>query len=134
MGYSPSPHSGALHMPKTLDDALKTLRLHAEQAGPAEVRTFDALGAHFASVARELEALRREQGLSQRALAKASRVDQAEVSRILSGVTEPRIGTAQKLARALGATIGVLRPLSGSKVRETVVVAKHGRAPLATKT
>jgi transcriptional regulator with XRE-family HTH domain len=105
-------------MPKTLDDALSVLKKRAEEDG--RVEAYEALDAHFASVARELEALRKEKGLSQRALAKESRVGQSEVSRILSGVTEPRIGTAQKLAHALGAEVRVVRT-AAKRLAKTVV-------------
>ena len=49
----------------------------------------------------KLVALRQEQGLSQRALAKLSRVTNVTIARIESGVYDPRLSTLRRLAKAL---------------------------------
>jgi len=97
-------------MPETLDDVLKTLKARARREGRA--REFAALDAHFRAVAYQLEALRVRQGLTQRELARRTDIHQAEVSRILSGRTQPRVDTAERIARALGAELRVVRTTS----------------------
>ena len=49
----------------------------------------------------KLVALRQKQGLSQRALAKLSRVTNVTIARIESGVYDPRLSTLRRLAKAL---------------------------------
>src|SRR5512139_3569404 len=97
-------------MPETLGNVLKTLKERARREGRA--REFAALDEHFRAVAYQLEALRIRQGMTQRELARRTDIDQAEVSRILSGQTQPRIDTAERIARALGAEIRVVRTVS----------------------
>ncbi|MGI9021545.1 MAG: helix-turn-helix domain-containing protein [Solirubrobacterales bacterium] len=46
--------------------------------------------------------LRRDQGLTQEALAHASELHPTEVSRLERGVREPRLGTIVRVAHALG--------------------------------
>lgn len=49
----------------------------------------------------KLVALRQKQGLSQRALAKLSKVTNVTIARIESGVYDPRLSTLRRLAKAL---------------------------------
>jgi transcriptional regulator with XRE-family HTH domain len=49
----------------------------------------------------KLVALRQKQGLSQRALAKRSRVTNVTIARIESGMYDPRLSTLRRLAKAL---------------------------------
>jgi DNA-binding phage protein len=98
-------------LPKTLDDLLPVLKRRLQKEGPPGA--FEALDEHFSSVAAELEVLRRKAHVTQRELASRSGLDQAEVSRILSGRTQPRVGTAERLARALGAELRVVPSTSG---------------------
>ena len=49
----------------------------------------------------KLVALRKERGLSQRALAKLSKVTNVTIARIESGVYDPRLSTLRRLAKAL---------------------------------
>src|SRR4051812_21630051 len=93
-------------MPKTLDDLLPLLKRRLEKEGMTGI--FEKLDEHFSRVAAELEVRRKKARLTQRELAARSGLDQAEVSRILSGRTQPRIGTAERLARALGAELRVV--------------------------
>ena len=49
----------------------------------------------------KLVALREKRGLSQRALAKLSKVTNVTIARIESGVYDPRLSTLRRLAKAL---------------------------------
>jgi transcriptional regulator with XRE-family HTH domain len=49
----------------------------------------------------KLVTLRRKKGLSQRALAKLSKVTNVTIARIESGVYDPRLSTLRRLAKAL---------------------------------
>ena len=53
----------------------------------------------------KLVAMRQKQGLSQRALAKRSRVTNVTIARIESGVYDPRLSTLRQLAKALKAKV-----------------------------
>jgi len=98
-------------VPKTLDDVLPVLERRLRKEGPPGA--FEKLDEHFSTVAAELEVLRRKAHVTQRELAARSGIHQAEVSRILSGRTQPRVGTAERLARALGAELRVVASASG---------------------
>ncbi len=50
---------------------------------------------------RRLVTIRMEKGLSQRALAKLSKISQVTIARIETGVYDPRLSTLRKLAKAL---------------------------------
>lgn len=93
-------------MPKTLDDLLPLLKRRLEKEGPPGA--FEKIEEYFSGVAAELEVLRKKTHVTQRELASRSGIHQAEVSRILSGRTQPRVGTAERLARALGAELRVV--------------------------
>lgn len=112
---------------RTLDEVLTRLRKRARAAGPESEATFDALDEHYAGVAAALEQLRSRQGLTQREVATRSGLDQSEVSRILSGRSEPRVRTAQRVARALGAELRVV-PIASSRVGRA-----HKRAPSSSR-
>ena len=50
---------------------------------------------------KKLVALREKRGLSQRALAKLSKVTHVTIARIETGVYDPRLSTLRRLAKAL---------------------------------
>ncbi len=56
----------------------------------------------------KLIALRKQRGLSQRALAKLSKVTNVTIARIESGVYDPRLSTLRRLAKALKVKIADL--------------------------
>ena len=58
--------------------------------------------------ASSMKAARARAGISQRALAALANITQATVSRIESGLFEPRISTALKIADALDTPVGDL--------------------------
>src|SRR5687768_2352202 len=102
-------------MAKTLDQALKKLRRAAKRSGTAALAMYDAMDSHYSAVADALEVLRTAQQITQRDLAARTKIGQAEVSRILSGRTQPRVGTVVRLARALGAELRVV-PVASARV------------------
>ncbi|HEY8206469.1 MAG TPA: helix-turn-helix transcriptional regulator [Myxococcaceae bacterium] len=93
-------------MPKTLDDLLPILERRLRKEGLTDF--MEKVDEYFSSVAAELEVRRKKARVTQRELASRSGIDQAEVSRILSGRTQPRVGTAERLAHALGAELRVV--------------------------
>ena len=52
-----------------------------------------------------LRQIREQQGMSQRALAKAAGITQAALFRLESGETDPRLSTLRAIAEALGVTV-----------------------------
>jgi transcriptional regulator with XRE-family HTH domain len=56
----------------------------------------------------KLIALRAMQGLSQRELAKRSKVTHVTIARIETGVYDPRLSTLRRLAKALKVKVGDL--------------------------
>ena len=79
----------------------------ARAEGPEAVAQLCALEARF-MLAADLIALRQASGLSQEQLAKASGVQQADISRIERGIVTPTIGTIEKLVQPLGAQVRML--------------------------
>ena len=60
------------------------------------------------STMKRLVKIRMEKGLSQRALAKLSKVGHITIARIETGVCDPRLSTLQALAKALEVKISKL--------------------------
>jgi transcriptional regulator with XRE-family HTH domain len=60
-------------------------------------------------MAREVRELRKERHLTQKQLAMASGIDQAEISRIERGQTNPTASTLAALLGPLGARLGVVK-------------------------
>ncbi len=71
------------------------------EAGAEARRTVDAVG-------RKLVAAREQAGLTQAALAKASRVSRVTIARVETGTTSPSFVNLKKLAKALGLTVAGL--------------------------
>ncbi len=55
-----------------------------------------------------LRAIRKQRGLSLRALKKASRVAVSALAKFEAGVGDPRLSTLRKVAKALGVSVAVL--------------------------
>ncbi len=55
-----------------------------------------------------LRAIRKQRGLSLRALKKASRVAVSALAKFEAGVGDPRLSTVRKVAKALGVSVAVL--------------------------
>ena len=83
--------------------------------------------------------IRRKKGLSLRALSEASRVSLATVVRLEAAVSNPRLSTMRKLARALGVTVDKLnegrRRMKDTKdidwAREATEVSREVKRDLA---
>lgn len=88
-------------MTTTFDDFIKELEEEAAAEGPEAVAEFEALDAHF-MVGAQILHRRRQLHLSQLALAQASGVPQAEISRIERGVSNPTVTTIGRIVKALG--------------------------------
>jgi XRE family transcriptional regulator, regulator of sulfur utilization len=95
-------------MATKFDDYISEVEKKAKAGGPAAVARWDALNAHYA-MAREVRELRREHRLTQKQLATASGINQAEISRIERGQTNPTASTLAALLAPLGARMGVVR-------------------------
>jgi transcriptional regulator with XRE-family HTH domain len=75
---------------------------------PGGGRALGRLNAHFA-MAREVRELRKERHLTQKQLAAASGINQAEISPIEHGQTNPTASTLAALLGPLGARLGIVR-------------------------
>lgn len=85
----------------TFDTFIKELEEEAAAEGPEAVAQFEALDTHFMIGAQILHR-RRQRCLSQQALAVAAGVPQAEISRIERGISNPTLGTIERILKALG--------------------------------
>ena len=105
-------------MARTLDDTLKVLKSRARTLGSEPVELHHALDKHYANeVAKTLADLRITRQISQQELGRRASVQQAEVSRILTGRSDPRVSTLRKLAQAMGAEIRVVPFVSARTAR-----------------
>ena len=77
------------------------LEAEAAAAGPEAVAEMNILRAHYALANRVYQA-RKKAGLTQQALAAASGIDQAEISRIELGESNPTMATMVRVLSALG--------------------------------
>jgi len=121
-------------MSRDFEDFMNELHEEARRDGPkavAELATFDA---HY-RLAREVFDLRKARGMTQRQLAAKSGIQQAEISRIEAGNSNPTLSTIAILAYALEAELS-LEPQKGkaAKGRERrpiirVAAAKHRLTP-----
>lgn len=97
MGYK--TYSYRSEMP-TFDDFIAEIEAEARAEGPEAVAELEAFRLHF-SLARQLGEHRRAQHLTQKQLAERSGIDQAEISRIERGQSNPTTATLGALTRAL---------------------------------
>ena len=91
-------------MSTSFEDFMRELEAEAEAEGPDAVAQLEAFRLHF-SLARQLAERRREQHLTQKQLAALSGIDQAEISRIERGQSNPTTATLGALARALSVDV-----------------------------
>jgi DNA-binding XRE family transcriptional regulator len=94
-------------MATKFDDYISEVEKQAKAGGPEALARWDAFNAHYA-MAREVRELRKERKLTQKQLAAASGINQAEISRIERGQTNPTAGTLAALLAPLGARVGVV--------------------------
>lgn len=100
-------HYRAEAMATKFNDYIGEVEDKANAAGPESVARWDAFNAHYA-MAREMRELRKARNLTQKQLAAASGIDQAEISRIERGQTNPTTSTLAALLGPLGARLGVV--------------------------
>ena len=87
------------------DRLMYDIEKEAAAEGPEAVAQLRSLDSRF-QIAGQLLALRRRRGFTQRRLSELSGVQQADISRIERGETQPTTVTARRLADALGADFG----------------------------
>jgi ribosome-binding protein aMBF1 (putative translation factor) len=115
-----SLHKRGSVVPKTIDDLMKVIWKEAREAGPGAVRRLRALDRYLASeVAKDLSRLREKRALTQAELGRRAKVQPADVSRILSGKSNPRLRTVEKLAHAVGAQVRIVSTTSARVARTT---------------
>ena len=95
-------------MAKSWTQFVKNLETRAKVAGPTHVQTLRALQQHYRKMGAELAQERKELGLSQESLAKATGIDQAEISRIERDQVDPRLGTYVRLLEGMGLGLRVV--------------------------
>ena len=88
-------------MPYTLTDFMAELEKETAAGGPAAVAEANILRAHYEFANRVYQA-RKKAGMTQQALAAASGIDQAEISRIELGESNPTMATMVRVLGALG--------------------------------
>lgn len=88
----------------SFDEFYAELEAEAEAEGPKAVAELRAFELHF-SLARQLGEQRRAQHLTQTQLAELTGIDQAEISRIERGQSNPTTATLGALTRALGVDV-----------------------------
>ncbi|MGD0452582.1 MAG: helix-turn-helix transcriptional regulator [Solirubrobacteraceae bacterium] len=94
-------------MATKFDDYISEVEERAKAGGPEALARWDAFNAHYA-MAREVRELRKQRHLTQKQLAAASGINQAEISRIERGQTNPTASTLAALLAPLGARVGVV--------------------------
>jgi DNA-binding XRE family transcriptional regulator len=87
------------------DQLIHDIEQEAIAEGPEAVAALRSLDSQL-HIAGQLLALRHRRGLTQRRLSELSGIQQADISRIERGETQPTTVTARRLADALGADFG----------------------------
>ena len=108
-------------MSHKFDDFMKELEEEARRGGPKALAEYAAFGA-FYRLAREVFDLRKARELTQRQLGAKAGIQQAEISRIEAGNSNPTLSTIAALAQALGAELS-LSPAGSTRTQ----VQGHGR-------
>jgi transcriptional regulator with XRE-family HTH domain len=82
---------------------------------------------HYRKLGRELAEERKRLGMSQEALAKATGIDQAEISRIERDLVDPRLGTYVRLLEGMGLGLKVEPLTTGARIAPRQASARRGR-------
>jgi transcriptional regulator with XRE-family HTH domain len=114
-------------MSNKFDDFMKELQEEARRGGPKALAEYAAYGA-FYRLALEVFELRKARGLTQRQLGAKAGIQQAEISRIEAGNSNPTLSTIAALAQALGAELS-LSPSSKAPRISAKSVAGRRHAP-----
>ena len=118
-------------MSTTFEDFMNELHEEARREGPQAIAELAALDAHY-RLAREVFDLRKARGMTQRQLAAKSGIQQAEISRIEAGTSNPTLSTVAILAGALGAELSLRAQKQGKTAANQRAVATGRRATRAT--
>ncbi len=95
-------------MPTKFDDYIREIEEKVKAEGPEGVERWETFNTHFA-MARDVRELRKEFHLTQKQLAAASGINQAEISRIERGQTNPTASTLAALLAPLEARLGIVK-------------------------
>lgn len=114
-------------MARSWNQFMKELDASAKAKGPAHVQTLHALRGHYRQLGQALAEERKKLGMSQEALAKATGIDQAEISRIERNLVDPRLGTYVKLLEGMGLGIKVEPLAKGTKSGPRRLSARRSR-------
>ncbi len=112
-------------MSRDFEDFMNELHEEARREGPKAVAELAAFDAHY-RLALEVFELRKARGMTQRQLAAKSGIQQAEISRIEAGNSNPTLSTIAILGNALGAELS-LRPRRLRKAPEKRSVVTSSR-------
>jgi transcriptional regulator with XRE-family HTH domain len=104
-------------MNRDFEDFIEEIHEEARRGGPKAIAELAAFDAHHL-LAREVFDLRKARGMTQRQLAAKSGIQQAEISRIEAGNSNPTLSTIAVLAYALEAELS-LEVRKASRTMET---------------
>lgn len=94
------------------------INAEAEAEGPEAVEALALLETYY-SLFMDFQILRRKRGWTQKQLAEASGVPQAEISRIESGKANPTIATLGQLVRALHGRLRIVEQTARRRATHT---------------
>ncbi len=126
LGSGSNPERGR-PVSRDFEDFMNELHEEARREGPLAVAELAAFGAPH-RLAREVFDLRKARGMTQRQLAAKSGIQQAEISRIEAGNSNPTLSTIAVLANALDVEFS-LAPRKAGKTAKRSATAKRRRAP-----
>jgi transcriptional regulator with XRE-family HTH domain len=114
-------------MSHKFDDFMRELDEEVRRGGPKALAEQAAFGA-FHRLALEVFELRKARGLTQRQLGATAGIQQAEISRIEAGNSNPTLSTIAALAQALGAELS-LSPAKPPRSSPRSTATGRRRAP-----
>ena len=113
---------------KTWKQFMKGVETEAKTSGSERARTLRALRSYYRQLGAELAVERKKLGLSQEALARATGIDQAEISRIERDLVDPRLQTYVKLLDGMGLRLRVEPVGRGRLGSRRQLTARRSRA------
>ncbi len=111
-------------MSNKFGDFMKELQEEARRGGQKALAEYAAFGA-FYRLALEVLELRKARGLTQRQLGAKAGIQQAEISRIEAGNSNPTLSTIAALAQALGAELSLSPARSPTFKRPSASGKRH---------
>jgi transcriptional regulator with XRE-family HTH domain len=120
-------------MSNKFEDFMKELQEEARRGGPKALAEHAAYGAIY-RLALEVFELRKVRGLTQRQLGAKAGIQQAEISRIEAGNSNPTLSTIAALAQALGAELSLSpAPSTRSRSKSTATGRRHAPSRAAAR-